>query len=63
MRKSKVDRIVESLTGDIVSGGLAAGQKLPSIRRAAEDFEVSKNTVVEAYDRLAARGLVQGVHG
>ena len=60
---SKVDTIVESLTGDIVSGVLAAGHRLPSIRRAAEDFDVSKNTIVEAYDRLASKGLVQAVHG
>ena len=63
MRSSKADRITETLAGDIASGVLKAGQRLPSIRRAAEDFEVSKNTMVEAYDRLAARGLVQGVQG
>ena len=63
MRSSKADRITETLAGDIASGVLKAGQRLPSIRRAAEDFEVSKNTMVEAYDRLTARGLVQGVQG
>lgn len=60
---SKVDGIVESLTSDMVSGVLPAGQKLQSIRRAAEEFEVSKNTVVEAYDRLTSKGLVRAVHG
>lgn len=63
MAKSKADGIVERLTSDIVSGALVVGHRLPSIRRAAEDFAVSKNTVVEAYDRLAAHGLVQSVHG
>lgn len=60
---TKVDRIVGSLMADIAAGVLPAGQRLPSIRRAAEDFAVSKNTIIEAYDRLAARGLVRAVHG
>ena len=60
---NKVDRIVETLTSDIASGGLPPGRRLPSIRRAAEDMEVSKNTVVEAYDRLTSQGLVRAVHG
>tara|TARA_R110002020_G_scaffold316999_1_gene532656 strand:- start:24478 stop:25866 length:1389 start_codon:yes stop_codon:yes gene_type:complete len=60
---NKVDRIVETLTSDIASGALPPGRRLPSIRRAAEDMEVSKNTVVEAYDRLASQGLVRAVHG
>ncbi len=60
---SKVDGIVDSLTSDIISGALPSGQKLQSIRRASEDFDVSKNTIVEAYDRLASAGLVRAVHG
>lgn len=60
---NKVDRIVETLTSDIASGALPPGRRLPSIRRAAEDMEVSKNTVVEAYDRLTSQGLVRAVHG
>lgn len=60
---NKVDRIVDTLASDIASGALPPGRRLPSIRRAAEDLEVSKNTVVEAYDRLAAQGLVRAVHG
>ena len=60
---SKVDRMVESMKAEIAAGTLPPGRRLPSIRRAAEDMEVSKNTVVEAYDRLAALGLVRAVHG
>lgn len=60
---SKVDQIVEHLAADIASGALAAGKRLPSIRRAAEDFGVSKNTIVEAFDRLTSRGVVRAVHG
>lgn len=42
---------------------LKVGERLPSIRRAAEEFGVSKNTVVEAYDRLLAAGLVNARQG
>lgn len=60
---TKVDKIVNSLTGDIQSGILPAGRRLPSIRQAADNFDVSKNTVVEAYDRLTSQGLVRPLHG
>ncbi|OYZ81543.1 MAG: hypothetical protein B7Y12_07175, partial [Rhizobiales bacterium 24-66-13] len=38
---------------------LTAGEKLPSIRKFARDMQVSPSTVVEAYDRLAAEGLIR----
>ncbi|MEC7257687.1 MAG: PLP-dependent aminotransferase family protein, partial [Pseudomonadota bacterium] len=60
---SKVARLVETISAEIAAGTLPAGQRLPSIRRAAEDHEVSKNTIVEAYDRLAAMGLLRAVQG
>lgn len=47
----------------IESGALRVGDRLPSIRAAAEDFGVSKNTVVEAYERLVSAGLVTPRHG
>lgn len=42
----------------IRAGGLAVGARLPSLRQAAVQFGVAKNTVVEAYDRLVARGVL-----
>ncbi len=60
---SKTDHIVRSIRREIASGILPPGRRLPSIRQAAEDFGVSKNTVVEAYGRLGARGLVKPVRG
>ena len=60
---NKVNKIVELLAADIATGVLAPGHRLASIRRAAEDFAVSKNTIVEAYDRLTSRGVVRAVHG
>jgi DNA-binding transcriptional MocR family regulator len=60
---NKADKIVHSITADIQAGMILPQQKLPSIRRAAEDFRVSKNTVIDAYDKLTATGLVYAVHG
>lgn len=57
-RQTKTDRIVDTIAAQIGSGLLNEGDRLPSIRRAAEEFNVSKNTVVEAYDRLVAKGQI-----
>lgn len=46
------------LRSQILSGVLPEGSRLPSIRMAAAEFGVSKNTVVDAYDRLVLGNLV-----
>lgn len=50
--------VVETIRGRIAARRLAPGARLPSIRRLAESERVSKSTVVEAYERLAAEGLI-----
>ena len=60
---TRTEAIVAEIRRRIESGALGAGDRLPSIRRAAEAFAVSKNTVVEAYDRLLAAGLVTSRQG
>lgn len=52
------DQIVHQFAGLIQAGQLPAGSRLPSIRKLASTLAVSSATVVAAYDRLAARGLV-----
>jgi DNA-binding transcriptional MocR family regulator len=51
-------RIAQALARRITSGILGAGEKLPSVRRLAGRLGVSPFTVVAAYDRLVAEGLV-----
>lgn len=47
----------------LLDGTWAAGTRLPSERALAERFGVSRNTVREALQRLAARGLLQSRRG
>jgi DNA-binding FadR family transcriptional regulator len=55
--------IVESLGGRIRSGGLAAGDKLPTEADLMAEFSVSRTVVREAISRLQAAGLVETRHG
>jgi GntR family transcriptional regulator/MocR family aminotransferase len=47
----------------IANGRLGAGVRLPSTRELARQLDVSRNTVMAAYDDLAARGLLRGCTG
>lgn len=42
----------------IISGVLSSGDKMPSIRKCAQSFEISRTTVETAYDMLAAEGYI-----
>ena len=53
------DQIVMHLAGLIQNGSMPSGTRLPSIRKLAGELLVSSATVVAAYDRLIARGLVE----
>jgi DNA-binding transcriptional MocR family regulator len=58
-----VERVMASVRARIAGRTLAPGARLPSIRAFATTMGVSKSTVVEAYDRLAAEGIVQARRG
>ncbi|ARP87853.1 aminotransferase-like domain-containing protein [Bordetella genomosp. 9] len=57
------DQLADDLARRIKDEGLRPGSRLPSIRAMAEQAGVSRFTVVEAYDRLTASGLVQSRRG
>ena len=52
------EALYRCIRADILSGKLAAGEKLPSKRALAAHLEVSKITVEAAYNQLAAEGSV-----
>lgn len=57
------DQIASQLRGLIVSGSLAEGTQLPSIRSLANDLRVSVITTKRAYADLEAQGLIETVQG
>ena len=56
---SRTAVIMEEIRTRISSRVLSAGDRLPSVRGFAATMGVSPSTVVEAYDRLAAEGLIK----
>ena len=52
-----------TIRAKIASGALGVGDRAPSIRGCARSLGVSPSTVVEAYDRLEAEGVIQGRRG
>src|SRR6266852_5020858 len=54
-----VDQICERVTQLVRHGQLPAGARLPSIRKLARQVGASPFTVVDAYDRLVARGVIE----
>ena len=53
----------EQLRGGLVdaisSGELAAGQRLPTVRRLADDLGLAPGTVARAYRELEASGVIE----
>jgi GntR family transcriptional regulator/MocR family aminotransferase len=47
----------------ILRGELKGGSKLPSTRALADEFNVSRNTVVNAYRQLTAEGYLESIEG
>ena len=55
------EALYRCIRGDILSGALAPGEKLPSKRALAENLEVSKITVEAAYNQLLSEGYIRSV--
>jgi GntR family transcriptional regulator / MocR family aminotransferase len=59
-RPSLCRQLCLALRSQIIKGQLVAGQRLPSTRILAGYLGVSRNTVLETYERLAAAGYLNG---
>jgi GntR family transcriptional repressor for pyruvate dehydrogenase complex len=62
-RRLVPDEVFDQLLGEVVDGGLAAGDALPSERRLAEVLGVSRPAVREALQRLSQAQLIEVRHG
>ncbi len=58
-----VEQVMAALRKLITSRQASPGVRLPSIRAFAQKQQVSKSTVVDAYDRLVAEGVIQSRPG
>lgn len=56
-------KVAAEIEARVSAGSLPVGSRLSSLRKAMVQFGVSKNTMVEAYDRLVARGVVEARPG
>ena len=51
-------RLINEIKSKIHSGEIAAGEKMPSLRKLAHDLEVSRTTAEAAYSQLVAEGYL-----
>jgi DNA-binding transcriptional regulator YhcF (GntR family) len=54
------EQLREQITAQVESGELRAGDRLPTVRRLAENLGIATNTVAHAYRALEADGLLEG---
>ena len=52
-------QIIEQLRDAILQGRIASGARMPSSRKLADQLDVSRNTVVRAYETLMIEGYVE----
>lgn len=58
-----IQQIYSQIRDMILSGKLKEGKKLPSTRAVAQELNVSRNVVIEAYDQLMSEGYIQSHKG
>jgi len=63
MRQSRSEQIAHNIARQVDAGHLKPGARIASVRSAAAEFGVSKNTMVEAYDRLVSLGYLESKPG
>ena len=56
-------QLVEQVRHAAASGGLRAGEPLPSIRPLAEELRVNRNTIAKAYAELENQGVIETIPG
>jgi DNA-binding transcriptional MocR family regulator len=60
---TRTEALMRAVRSKIASRALGPGDRLPSVRGFAQTMGVSPSTVVEAYDRLAAEGVIRARRG
>lgn len=60
---TRTETLMRAVRAKIANRALGPGDRLPSVRRFAQTMDVSPSTVVEAYDRLVAEGVIRARRG
>ncbi|SFY37970.1 DNA-binding transcriptional regulator, MocR family, contains an aminotransferase domain [Paracoccus pantotrophus] len=60
---TRTQALMNAVRAKIANRALSPGDRLPSVRGFARTMGVSPSTVVEAYDRLAAEGVIRARRG
>lgn len=63
MKNTKIDFVVSHINEQIKTRSLTTGSRLPSVRALAKTLNLSISTIVEAYERLAAKGMIESKTG
>jgi GntR family transcriptional regulator len=56
-------QIIEQIRAQCASGVLRAGDRVPSVRELARELAINQNTVLRAYEKLTADGILERRHG
>ena len=62
-RKSIYEQVMDQLKEQIMTGQMATGEKLPSVRERSKSITVNPNTVQKAYRELERQGYVYTTSG
>jgi DNA-binding transcriptional regulator YhcF (GntR family) len=62
-RIPKYKQVVDSIIGDLSTGKLKVGEKIPSINELSEICYLSRDTVEKAYKFLKERNIIVAVRG
>lgn len=62
-RKSICEQVMDQLKEQIMTGQMATGEKLPSVRELSKSITVNPNTVQKAYRELERQGYVYTTSG
>lgn len=54
------DQLTRALKASILDGRIPAGSQLPPTRELAQELEISRTTVLAAYEQLRAEGFIDG---
>jgi GntR family transcriptional regulator len=61
--KGIFQQIADALSHRILDGKLKAGERVPSMRDLAEEFEVSRNTLLRTFALLNDAGIIENKRG